>query len=219
MAMLASNAAAWTVPSWWRNGNHNVEVVTALETNVQVQYVYKTVYAGENGVAPAQPTAVAEVSSVAAAAPTTFVQVTKSVSKKPKTSTSQAAVAAPATTSAAAAAAETTAASSSSGSLDADSQGALDAHNAARAEVGNPDLEWDDSLASDAQSWADNLASTGTFEHSGASGQGENLYMSSGSGSSTPFTDASNMWIDEKSSYSGQAIGDGDFSAYGHYSK
>ncbi|KPM45214.1 hypothetical protein AK830_g1354 [Neonectria ditissima] len=106
---------------------------------------------------------------------------------------------------------------SSSSDLSADQQAALDAHNAARKEVGVTAQVWDESLANDAQEWATHLVSVGSLTHSSGSGQGENLYMSSGDDS--PFANAAKMWIDEKSSYSGQAIGEGDFSSYGHYTQ
>src|SRR5438876_222502 len=79
-----------------------------------------------------------------------------------------------------------------------------------------PDLTWDDGLANDAQQYAQHLADTNTFEHSGFPGQGENLYMSSGDAS---LTDATNAWLGEKPSYDGQKIPEGDFSSYGHYTQ
>lgn len=106
---------------------------------------------------------------------------------------------------------------SSSSGLTADQQAALDAHNAARKEVGQVAQVWDESLANDAQEWATHLVSVGSLTHSEGSGQGENLYMQSSTGS--PFANAAKMWIDEKSSYNGQAIGEGDFASYGHYSE
>lgn len=56
----------------------------------------------------------------------------------------------------------------------------LAAHNVERASLGVPMLGWDPSLAADARLWADELASTGRFEHSadepGKPLQGENLW-------------------------------------------
>lgn len=54
----------------------------------------------------------------------------------------------------------------------------LVAHNVERLRVGVPRLRWSSNLARDAQTWADDLARSGRFEHSqtGAS-QGENLWM------------------------------------------
>ncbi|CAI6100850.1 hypothetical protein V2G26_010505 [Clonostachys chloroleuca] len=98
--------------------------------------------------------------------------------------------------------------------LTTDEQAALDAHNSARAEVGSPDLLWDAGLASDAQSWADHLASIGKLEHSSGTGQGENLYMQSGS--NNPFLNAVNAFNSEKSDYTGGVI---DSNNYSHYTQ
>lgn len=98
--------------------------------------------------------------------------------------------------------------------LTTDEQAALDAHNAARAEVGSPDLLWDAGLASDAQSWADHLASIGKLEHASGTGQGENLYMQSGS--NDPFLNAVNAFNSEKSDYTGGVI---DSTNYSHYTQ
>ncbi|KAL5443561.1 hypothetical protein PMIN06_008662 [Paraphaeosphaeria minitans] len=106
---------------------------------------------------------------------------------------------------------------SSSGSLTSDEQAALDAHNDARAEVGTADLSWDASLAADALAYAKTLASSGTFQHSGVSGQGENLYMQSSSG--TPLANAVKSFLSEKSLYSGQAISSTNYQSFGHYTQ
>lgn len=58
----------------------------------------------------------------------------------------------------------------------------LNAHNKYRAEVGVSPLVWDDQLAASAQQWADNLNSTGSFEHSRS---GENLIQGNFGGSWT----------------------------------
>ncbi len=55
----------------------------------------------------------------------------------------------------------------------------LDAHNAARAEVGLAPLAWSDALAADAARWAEHLAARDRFEHAAPherAGQGENLW-------------------------------------------
>jgi len=41
-----------------------------------------------------------------------------------------------------------------------------DAHNAKRSDHGVPNLEWDNDMAANAQSWADNLAAAGSMTHS-----------------------------------------------------
>ncbi|KAF1967490.1 PR-1-like protein [Bimuria novae-zelandiae CBS 107.79] len=109
------------------------------------------------------------------------------------------------------------AATGSSGGLTADEQSALDAHNNARAEVGTADLTWDASLAADALAYAQTLASSGTFEHSGVSDQGENLYMQSNTDS--PLTNAVNAFVEEKSSYNGEAISSTNYMIFGHYTQ
>ena len=55
----------------------------------------------------------------------------------------------------------------------------LDAHNAFRTARGLPSLGWSTNAAAHAQSWADHLASTDTFEHAQAPdrvNEGENLW-------------------------------------------
>ncbi|KAJ3186403.1 hypothetical protein HK101_009669 [Irineochytrium annulatum] len=75
---------------------------------------------------------------------------------------------------------------------------ALTPHNAARRATGYamPDLTWDATVASAAASYAASLASTCSLRHSGVSGQGENLYMSGGSGTAS-FEAATKAWVDE----------------------
>lgn len=104
----------------------------------------------------------------------------------------------------------------SSGSLTTDEQNALNAHNDARADVGTADLTWDASLAADALAYAKTLASSGTFQHSGVSDQGENLYMQSGSG--TPLLNAVNAFLEEKKLYNDEAITSTNYMSFGHYS-
>ncbi|MBE9012208.1 SCP-like extracellular, partial [Pseudanabaenaceae cyanobacterium LEGE 13415] len=53
----------------------------------------------------------------------------------------------------------------------------LDAHNRYRSEVGVAPLNWSDDLANHAQDWANHLAANRLFQHSGAPGEGENLWM------------------------------------------
>lgn len=197
-AVLATDAAAWqSYSSGWRWSGHG----NGQNNGVSNKVVYKT------------------VTVIAGAAPTTLVRQTRTakpveVEVKP---TQEAVVEKPAAEEKPAT--EETPASSGSSGLNADQKAALDAHNAARSEVGTAALTWDEGLAKDAQEWADHLASIGSMTHSQGSGQGENLYMSYGSGDKSPFASASKMWIDEKSSYSGQGIGEGDFGSYGHYTQ
>lgn len=83
-------------------------------------------------------------------------------------------------------------------------------------------LVWDDALASDALAWAQNLASSGgssgTLTHATGTGEGENLYWQSNS--DNPYTNAATAWVEEKSTYNGEAItGTGNFEEYGHYTQ
>ncbi|KAH6658698.1 CAP domain-containing protein [Truncatella angustata] len=144
-------------------------------------------------------TSLAVTTSLAAA--TTFSTQTKSV----KTISSS--------TSSAAAATSTTA--SSSGLTD-DQQNALDAQNSARSDVGSAALVWDADLAAEAQTWAEHLVSVGDLVHSDVSNEGENLYMGY---DSNPFVNAANLWIDEKSSYSGEVISETNYMTFGHYTQ
>lgn len=128
-----------------------------------------------------------------------------------------------ATASASASAATSTSSSSSNSSLSTDAQKALDAHNAARSDVGTAALVWDDTLASNAQAYGETLVSqygsSGTLEHSQVSDQGENLYWQGSSGDDIPMTNAANMWIGEKSEYNGETITESNYMNFGHYSK
>ena len=72
----------------------------------------------------------------------------------------------------------------------------LNAHNSYRSQVGVAALTWSDALASHAQDWANHLSSHGLFQHSGTSGQGENLWM--GTSHRFSFTQMVGSWGDEK---------------------
>ncbi|KAL5387180.1 hypothetical protein DPSP01_003791 [Paraphaeosphaeria sporulosa] len=93
---------------------------------------------------------------------------------------------------------------------------ALTAHNDARAQKNVQPLTWDGNLANDAQGYAQVLADTQDFKHSGVQGQGENLFMSSGDAS---LADAVRAWLGEEANYHGEKIGEGDFAAWGHYTQ
>ncbi|ESQ88813.1 CAP domain-containing protein [Asticcacaulis benevestitus] len=96
----------------------------------------------------------------------------------------------------------------------------LAVHNAERSQVGAPALSWNDDLARDAQTWADHLATRGTFEHS-TTGDGENLWMGSG-GAFTP-TQMAQAWADEKAKFKYGAFPDlstdGNWANVGHYTQ
>lgn len=158
-----------------------------------------------------QPTSTL-ITSVIIATPSTAVS----------SSSSSVVVVTPSTTATSSAAAATTTAASSSSSLTTDQQSALDIQNNVRSEVSETALVWDDTLASDALAWAQNLASSGgssgTLTHATGTGEGENLYWQSNS--DNPYTNAATAWVDEKSTYNGEAItGTGNFEEYGHYTQ
>ena len=79
----------------------------------------------------------------------------------------------------------------------------LASHNAERANVGAPPMNWNASLAADAQVWADHLAQTGRFEHSPQPPRehavGENLWM--GTAHAYSFEEMVGGWIDERKDF------------------
>ncbi len=98
--------------------------------------------------------------------------------------------------------------------LNGTQQRALDIHNDARSDHGLSPLTWDDGLAATAQGHANHLAQVGQLQPNSS---GENLYSQSGA-SYDVFASAAQTWVDEAPNYHGQAIPDGDFETYGHYS-
>ena len=102
---------------------------------------------------------------------------------------------------------------------DNDVQGALDVHNAARAEVGVAPLTWDDALAKEAEAYAQELARRHRFEHDrDRNGHGENLYWYSAS-TNTPMSNASKSWYDEIEVYRYRKCCGPNFSETGHYTQ
>lgn len=98
----------------------------------------------------------------------------------------------------------------------------LAAHNRYRAEVGAPPLQWSDQLASDAQGWANHLASLGqglNLIHSQNTGQGENLWGGT-SGAFNP-TQMVDNWGSEKAAFApGPFTGAGvNGGVVGHYTQ
>ncbi|XP_028777941.1 pathogenesis-related protein 1-like [Neltuma alba] len=73
----------------------------------------------------------------------------------------------------------------------------VDAHNAARSEVGVPNIAWDDTVAQYAQNYANQRKADCQLVHSGGN-YGENLAGSTGDLSGT---DAVKLWVDEKANY------------------
>ncbi len=96
----------------------------------------------------------------------------------------------------------------------------LAVHNSERSQVGAPPLAWNGDLARDAQTWADHLATSGTFGHS-TTGDGENLWMGS-TGAFTP-TQMAQAWADEKTKFKYGAFPDlstdGNWANVGHYTQ
>ncbi|KAI9789738.1 MAG: hypothetical protein M1835_001463 [Candelina submexicana] len=109
---------------------------------------------------------------------------------------------------------------------------ALNLHNNARAKhcpaPNTCDLQWDPTLEQHAKAWAEHLAQIGTDitknSHSSGDqrpGEGENLseWWSSDRAIVPPLSQAVQGWLNEESNYHGEAIGQGDFQSFGHYSK
>lgn len=97
----------------------------------------------------------------------------------------------------------------------------LSQHNTYRAVHHAPALAADNSLESSAQDWANQLASTGAFEHSDVSGVGENLYVSYTTQPSvaadTLATSAVRAWYEEVKDYN--YADPGFSSATGHFTQ
>jgi pathogenesis-related protein 1 len=104
----------------------------------------------------------------------------------------------------------------------------LDRHNEARAAVGVPPLVWSATLADFAQTWADEIARTGKFEHRPAEGEfanlhyGENLAVGFGPGYGAAM--AADHWRAEENEYvSGTPVPElpEDFALFkaGHYTQ
>lgn len=77
----------------------------------------------------------------------------------------------------------------------------LQLHGQTRQQVGLPPLEWDESLAQDAERYARFLAATGRFEHSDekVGEQGENLWM--GTRGAYTLSHMISRWADEARYY------------------
>ena len=98
----------------------------------------------------------------------------------------------------------------------------LDIHNQERAAVNVPALSWSNSLASNAQSWANQLLAEGKFEHSSDTSYGENIAQLSRINPNPNVIDLSKMvqtWVDEKNFYNGQPITIDNFMQFGHYTQ
>lgn len=97
----------------------------------------------------------------------------------------------------------------------------ISAHNSYRQAVGDPDLSWSNDLANSAQNWANCLAQTGQFQHSGTAGVGENIAMGTqGAFSASQFVQ---MWGDEQKNFVPGTFPDvsktGNWADVGHYTQ
>lgn len=77
----------------------------------------------------------------------------------------------------------------------------LAAHNAVRAQLGEPPLTWSPALARYAQQWADHLASERAFYHRPNPRFGENLFMIEGDNALAPPEDVVRAWAGEARHY------------------
>ncbi|MFZ0222905.1 MAG: CAP domain-containing protein [Candidatus Nitrosopolaris sp.] len=105
----------------------------------------------------------------------------------------------------------------------------LKIHNDERSAVGSPPLKWSDSLAAGAKSWADHLATTGTFDHCfnvapptcDLSHEGENLAASASHdptlGSPANTIKMQQDWVDEKNKWNGSPVTSENMYPIGHY--
>jgi uncharacterized protein YkwD len=77
-------------------------------------------------------------------------------------------------------------------------------HNQERALVGVSPLTWNDTLAADAQTWAEHVATTGDFAHSTCSEcYGENLAARNHT-TAVPVAQELANWVSEKNNYKGE---------------
>ncbi|VAI38043.1 pathogenesis-related protein 1-like [Triticum dicoccoides] len=78
----------------------------------------------------------------------------------------------------------------------------VDAHNAARADVGLGEVTWDATVAAFAQDYADQRRGDCQLIHTpDGRPYGENLYGGGGGGTEWTATDAVNSWVSEKQYY------------------
>ena len=102
----------------------------------------------------------------------------------------------------------------------------LAVHNRERAAVGVPPLVWNDTLAADARTYAQYLATTGKFDHPSAewvsahpmSPEGENLAGRHGAPSTVSMAQEMQGWIAEKNVFQGLPSATGD-NVVGHYTQ
>ena len=97
----------------------------------------------------------------------------------------------------------------------------LNAHNKYRVQVGVPPLTWSNTLARQAQQWANYLSTKRLFRHSNTPGQGENLWM--GTSRAFSFTNMVKSWGNEKRHFVRGTFPNvsttGNWSDVGHYTQ
>lgn len=101
----------------------------------------------------------------------------------------------------------------------------LAGHTAARAEVGEGPLAWDDALAADAATYAATLAATGRFRHAdqppGPGREGENLFT--GTRGAYAYREMVALWVAEKKDFVNHPTPDfsrtGNFEDVAHYTQ
>lgn len=74
---------------------------------------------------------------------------------------------------------------------------------------------WNETLASEAKTWAEHLISTNKFEHKPVSPEGENLAASNTDRSPTKLAQMAEIWVNKKNNHQGVATG--NVTAAGHY--
>ncbi len=99
---------------------------------------------------------------------------------------------------------------------DKDKQAFVQAHNAFRAKVGSPPVEWSDELANYAKGWALMMAKTKRFQHSPGQKYGENIYKST----FKPLPgDVVSSWAEEQKYYHGEKLSLDNYWIFGHYTQ
>ena len=97
----------------------------------------------------------------------------------------------------------------------------LTVHNQERAAVGVLPLVWSNELAAGAQTWAENLATTGEFAHdpNRPNGVGENIAgFNPSMGVSAP-GEGQSLWVDEKKNWHGGVLTPENWYPTGHYTQ
>ena len=91
------------------------------------------------------------------------------------------------------------------------------AHNKYRAEVSVPPLTWSAEVAASAQAWAEDMASSGKFRHSG-SRYGENIWA--GTANAYSLDEMVTSWGDEKANFEyGTSSNSRNGGVVGHYTQ